>query len=142
MKRKTTVLLIDILGFTCIIAAPFLGWLPGPGGLPLLIIGLSLLAKNHEWAERLLQRVKDHAGQAAKKVSDADPATKIAIDIASVLFIAGAVVLISNTTRSLLTTAAISLIIVGTTMFVTNRDRYQKLWKRLRRRHKRSTTND
>lgn len=137
MKRKTTALLIDILGFTCIIAAPFLGWLPGPGGLPLLIIGLSLLAKNHEWAERLLQKVKDQAGQAAKKVSDADPATKIAIDIASVLFIAGAVVLISNTTRSLLTTAAISLIIVGTTMFVTNRDRYLKLWKKFQRKHKR-----
>lgn len=137
MKRKTTTLLIDVLGFTCIIAAPFLGWLPGPGGLPLLIIGLSLLAKNHEWAERLLQRVKDNANQAAKRVSEADPATKWAIDIASILFIAGAVILINNTSKNLLTTAAISLIIVGTTMFVTNRDRYLRLWRRFQRKHKR-----
>ncbi len=135
--QKTRAILIDILGILCIVAAPFLGWLPGPGGIPLLILGLSLLSTNHEWAERLLQKVKDHANNAAKRVSEVDNTTKWAIDIASILFIAAAVVVIVHATKSLMITAAISLIIIGITMFATNRDRYLRIWRRFQRKHKR-----
>lgn len=46
---------IDVLGFGLIILTPFLGWLPGPGGIPIFLAGLSVLALNHEWAENLLK---------------------------------------------------------------------------------------
>jgi hypothetical protein len=48
----------DILGFAMLLAVPLVGWLPGPGGIPLLLGGLGLLSLNHEWAKRLLHEVK------------------------------------------------------------------------------------
>ncbi len=137
MKQKTKVLLVDILGFACIIIAPFLGWIPGPGGIPLLILGLSLLANNHEWAEKLLVKVKDQANKASKQVSEASPATKWAIDIMSIVFIAVAVVLLTQFTRSLAVTTAISFIIAGIILLATNQNRYLRAWNKFRRKHKR-----
>jgi hypothetical protein len=49
---------VGIVGGLLIIAAPLTGWLPGPGGIPLLIAGLAVLASEFEWAQRLLHRVK------------------------------------------------------------------------------------
>ncbi len=136
MKKKTRALLIDILGFSCIIIAPFLGWIPGPGGIPLLIIGLSLLANNHEWAEKLLQKVKDRTSSAASKVTEASPAVQWAIDIGSVILIAVAVTVITQATKSLITTAAISFIIAGVVLLATNQNRYLRLWNKFRSKHK------
>ncbi|HWD80904.1 MAG TPA: PGPGW domain-containing protein [Kribbella sp.] len=50
---------VGVLGGLLIIAAPLTGWLPGPGGIPLFIAGLAVLASEFEWAQRLLQRVKE-----------------------------------------------------------------------------------
>lgn len=136
MKRKTKAILIDILGFTCIIAAPFLGWLPGPGGIPLVILGLSLLANNHEWAERLMERVKEHSSNASKKVTEASPAMRWAIDILSVVFIALAVILLTQYTRNITTTAAVSLSIAAIILFATNQNRYKRAWDKLFKKHK------
>jgi uncharacterized protein (TIGR02611 family) len=49
---------IGVVGGICLIAAPLTGWLPGPGGIPLFILGLAILASEFEWAHRLLHRVK------------------------------------------------------------------------------------
>jgi hypothetical protein len=49
---------VAILGGLLIILAPLTGWLPGPGGIPLFIAGLAVLASEFEWAQRLLMRVK------------------------------------------------------------------------------------
>ena len=136
MKQRTKAILVDILGFTLILAAIPLGWLPGPGGIPLVILGLSLLANNHEWAERWLDRVKRQAGKAADSVANSDPVTRWAIDIFSVILIAGAVILLTQFTRSVAITAAISFVIVGITMLLTNQNRYQKAWEKFRRKHK------
>lgn len=137
MKQKTKALLVDILGFGCIIASPLLGWLPGPGGIPLLIIGLSLLANNHEWAEKLLAKVKEHAGNATKKVSQSSPVVRLAIDILSVVLIAIAVLIMVYVTRDLFKAAAISLIIVAVVLTFTNQNRYKRAWNKFTRKHKR-----
>jgi hypothetical protein len=47
--RKPVVL---ILGSLFIIAAALTGWLPGPGGIPLFLIGVAILATEFEKAER------------------------------------------------------------------------------------------
>lgn len=136
MKQKTKAIVIDILGFSLVIISPFLGWIPGPGGIPVLILGLSLLANNHEWAERILDRVKEHANKTAEKVGNASPAVRWAIDILGVVFIAGAVILVTQATRSIAITAAISLSLVAITLLLTNQNRYKKIWKKFRRKHK------
>jgi uncharacterized protein (TIGR02611 family) len=52
--RKPVIL---IIGSLFIIAAGLTGWLPGPGGIPLFLIGIAILATEFEWA----QRVRDWA---------------------------------------------------------------------------------
>lgn len=48
--RKTIVL---IVGMTFVIISPFTGVLPGPGGIPIFLIGVAILATEFHWAERL-----------------------------------------------------------------------------------------
>ncbi len=136
MKQKTKAILVDILGFTLIIVAIPISWLPGPGGIPIIILGLSLLATNHEWAERIMNRLKKEVSKASQRVSEADPATKWGIDIMGIIFIAAAVLLLTQFTRSVATTAAISLSIGAVVLLLTNQNRYLKLWRKLFKKHK------
>jgi len=48
--RKPIVL---VVGLIFVIAAGLTGWLPGPGGIPLFLVGIAILATEFEWAERL-----------------------------------------------------------------------------------------
>ena len=54
--RKPVIL---VIGMAFVIAAPLTGWLPGPGGIPLFLIGVAILATEYEWAERLRNAVMD-----------------------------------------------------------------------------------
>lgn len=49
--------MLIILGWALMIAAPLIGWLPGPGGLILFPIGLALVLKNSLWAKRRYARL-------------------------------------------------------------------------------------
>lgn len=49
--------LVLIVGSIFIIAAILTGWLPGPGGIPLFLIGIAILATEFEWAERWRDRM-------------------------------------------------------------------------------------
>jgi uncharacterized protein (TIGR02611 family) len=48
--RKPTILLI---GMFFVIISPFTGVLPGPGGIPVFLIGIAILSTEFEWAKRL-----------------------------------------------------------------------------------------
>jgi membrane protein implicated in regulation of membrane protease activity len=50
---------VAMIGGACVLAGLALLVLPGPG-IPLLIVGLVILATEFAWAEALLQRVKKH----------------------------------------------------------------------------------
>lgn len=45
--------LVLVAGTLFIIAAGLTGWLPGPGGIPLFLIGIAILATEFVWAEQL-----------------------------------------------------------------------------------------
>lgn len=66
--RLLRIILTDVLGVTMMIVAPLIGWLPGPGGIPLFIAGLGLLSINHQWAKRLLEYLKLHGSNIAKQL--------------------------------------------------------------------------
>jgi hypothetical protein len=51
----------DIAGVVCLILVLPVGALPGPGGIPLLIAGLSLLSVHNAWARGLLDYAKRHS---------------------------------------------------------------------------------
>jgi len=58
--RKSIVLLV---GLTFIVAGLLLIVLPGPFTLPLLILGLIILALEFAWAETLLNRVRNQGAK-------------------------------------------------------------------------------
>lgn len=45
---------VGVLGLLMMVAAALTGWLPGPGGIPLFLLGLAVWASEFEWAHRLL----------------------------------------------------------------------------------------
>jgi hypothetical protein len=49
--------LVLVIGSLFILAAAATGWLPGPGGIPLFLIGVAILATEFAWAERLRDRI-------------------------------------------------------------------------------------
>ncbi len=52
--------LVGLLGVTLMLLAVAVGWLPGPAGIPLFLVGLATLASEFEWAHRLLHKLKVH----------------------------------------------------------------------------------
>lgn len=54
--RKPVVL---IVGSLFILLAAATGWLPGPGGIPLFLVGVAILATEFVWAERFRDRILD-----------------------------------------------------------------------------------
>ena len=44
--------LVLIVGVTLVVLSAFLGWIPGPGGIPLFLAGVAILATEYSWAER------------------------------------------------------------------------------------------
>jgi formate hydrogenlyase subunit 3/multisubunit Na+/H+ antiporter MnhD subunit len=49
--------IVTIVGTLFILAAIATGWLPGPGGIPLFLIGIAILASEFTWAERIRDRI-------------------------------------------------------------------------------------
>lgn len=127
---------IDVFGVLAIIGSVLTGPIPGPGGIPLLILGLSLLATNHEWAERLLLTVKKHGVNLGEKIFSDNPKVKALLDLASIVLIAGAVYLVTFATRSILKTAAVSLVFMALLLFLGNRNRLKNLKKNLKHKLK------
>jgi len=48
--RKPLVLCVGLL---VVIISPFTGVLPGPGGIPVFLIGIAILSTEYEWARRI-----------------------------------------------------------------------------------------
>ena len=57
-KRKLETYALNALGVFLLILVPLIGPLPGPGGIPLLLAGLSLLSINNPWAKNLKEFIE------------------------------------------------------------------------------------
>lgn len=120
-------LLTDMLGVCLLVLAILFGWLPGPGGIPLFVAGLSLLAINHRWARRWLQHVKRHGINLSQKIFRDHPLWRLAIDVLSTALFSSGVWLFSVVTRSLWRGLAISMVCLGIGLFLGNRHRLEDL---------------
>jgi len=47
-------LAVAVAGLLLMIAAALTGWLPGPGGIPLFLLGLAVWSSEFAWAKRLM----------------------------------------------------------------------------------------
>jgi hypothetical protein len=57
---------IDAAGYLLILLGLASGWLPGPGGIPLILGGLGLLSINNAWAKRWREWLALNAGNLVK----------------------------------------------------------------------------
>lgn len=131
--RFWQIVILDSLAVAFMLAGLATGWLPGPGGIPLFLIGLSLLAINHTWAQRYIDLLKDYADRLGDIVFI--PKLRVLYDVvAPVLVIIGGG-LIYRHSAIWMTSLGISTTAIGITFFLGNRNR----WKRLKQiiKHKR-----
>ncbi len=113
----------DLAGVGCLILVPFLGPLPGPGGIPLLLAGFGLLAVNHDWADDAIAYTKKHGDNIIKIFFPNKPLIKWAWDIGlALLFIFG--LWVETWGESFLFTIGGLLVnAASTTLFMFNRGR-------------------
>jgi hypothetical protein len=52
---------VALVGSLMMAMSVLLGWLPGPGGIPLFLLGLAVLASEFHWARRALDRTRAFA---------------------------------------------------------------------------------
>ena len=82
-------------GFIVLLAGTVMLVTPGPG-IPVIIIGLGMLALEFTWAERWLERLLEKAESAVEQVAQGSPlqrAALVALGVASVLAYVAIVVL-------------------------------------------------
>lgn len=129
IKHYTQLIILDTLAVIAMIAALLTGWLPGPGGIPLFILGLSLLAINHEWAKKYIDLLREHMN----KISDLIfiPKLRVPFDILTVILLAGGVFAIYNQSAWWMISLGVFLIAFGVLIFFGNRDRWARLKKSL-----------
>ena len=70
---------VAAVGVATIILALSIGWLPGPGGIPLALIGLAILASEFVWAHHLLGRARRGATDLGRWTSSQPPAVRHAL---------------------------------------------------------------
>lgn len=124
---------IDILGYAALIGSALTGWLPGPGGIPLLILGLSLLATNHEWAERWLQSIKTRSGTLGDDILGIHPYMKYVVDIVAIVLIALAALVFTQISSGILRSTSISLVVMGTLLLMYNQKRIHRLKNKVKK---------
>jgi hypothetical protein len=136
MTKKASVfkrLAYDTLGVLLIIISPLLGWLPGPGGIPIFLAGLRLLAIHHPSADRLQKKIVKEGYAFFKKLFTKHPVVQAIYDFFSAVLIFGGFYLINTYTRNMTLTFAIVSIGIGLALFLGNRDRLETLVKKARK---------
>lgn len=127
----------DILAGLCFIGVILFGWLPGPGGIPLFLLGLSLLATNHDWAERWLETAKIK-GVSLRKILFPDKLwVQIIYDGIALGVMTIAVLLVIEYENRLIEGIAVMIFFASMFIFLVNRNRFDSftnLLKRLKRR--------
>jgi hypothetical protein len=130
LRRNMKRIAIDVAGYLLILAAGLTGWLPGPGGIPLLIAGLGLLSINNEWARRLRDYLLKHGGKLVKIIFPPIPIVQWLYDIIVVLLWILVFILAEKHAALWQVTLAISLFFISLAIAVLNRERVSRFKKK------------
>lgn len=117
---------IDIAGVGLIIASPFLGLFPGPGGVPIFFAGLGLLASNHEWARNILRNLEKHREGLAQRFF-ANKKVSLAADIIGTVVLCGALYVLFTTNSLLYRGFSIGTISTTLLILLSNQSRIERI---------------
>lgn len=127
MNKKFKRILVDGAGYGLILLGLLTGWLPGPGGIPLILAGLGLLSVNNHWAKRILHYLEENGSKFMKWAFPDTPWAKAAHDVLALLLLAGSVFVFLNADSFVLYGVSIALAALAIVDFLYNRNRLQKL---------------
>ncbi len=116
----------DAAGYGLIILGLALGWLPGPGGIPLILAGLGLLSVHNHWAKRILHYLQENGIKVLDYIFPDKPWAKALHDFITIsLLVAAGYLLIFQ--RSTITIGiAIGLVALAIADFLFNRTNLNK----------------
>jgi len=134
MKQHLKRILTDAAGYGLIILGIAFGWLPGPGGIPLVLAGLGLLSINNAWARRLRDLLLRHGGTLVKILFPPVRWVQVAYDLGVILLLTLVAVLIWRHAALWQVSLSIVLFFIAILIASLNRDRYNRLKARLPRR--------
>ncbi|HTE22605.1 MAG TPA: hypothetical protein VK674_06215 [Candidatus Limnocylindria bacterium] len=131
VKHYAQLIFFDTLAVICMVGAIATGWLPGPGGIPLFILGLSLLAINHEWAKRYIDLLRKYADRVSDLIFI--PRLRVFFDPLAPFLLAAGVFLIGR--RSALWMLSLGIFCIGMSLvtFFGNRNRWARFKNRLKK---------
>ena len=127
IRRNLKRILTDAAGYLLILFGVAFGWLPGPGGIPLIIAGLGLLSINNEWAARLRGYLLAHGGKLVKVLFPANRLVQLLYDAATIGLLALVAVLVWSHSKVWQVSLAIGLFFFALFIAAMNRDRYQRI---------------
>jgi hypothetical protein len=127
LKKVSKVILFDTLAIFCFIGVLLFGIVPGPGGLPLFIAGLALLAANHQWAKSWLETAKVKGVSVKKFIFPKNQAVRYLYDILAVATLGGATYLYLATVNRLFRGVAIAIACCALFIILLNRDRFERI---------------
>lgn len=90
MKKAGKVILFDTLAIIFMLLGLILSPVPGPFSIPLYILGLSLLARNHHWARRMFKYFENKADE----ILPAKYAKIIAVLVVALIFLVGLIIML------------------------------------------------
>jgi len=127
LHRNLKRILTDIAGYLLIILGVAFGWVPGPGGVPLIVAGLGLLSINNEWAARLRKYLLKHGREFTKALFPPHPFVQWLYDTICVLLLALVTVLLWDHSPFWKVSLAVLLFFVAIFIAAMNRDRFVRL---------------
>lgn len=126
------IIVLDFLGVVLMVAALLTGWLPGPGGLPLFILGLSLLAVHHDWAKRYMHLLKKYADKLGDLVFVNNPRVQLLYDVLAPLMIVAGGFLLVRSSAVWAAPLGILALLIGFVFLLGNRGRWQRIRRSIR----------
>lgn len=127
VKKASKRIAIDIAGYTLLIMSGLVGWLPGPGGIPLFLGGLGLLSINNSWAKRLLVYSKTKGESFADIFFPNKPVFNWGYDIVGLVFFSSGIILLLRTNSRIVSLAATMMMAASFWVLIMNRGRLKKL---------------
>jgi hypothetical protein len=123
---------MDALAIFLIFISPFIGVVPGPGGIIVLIAGISLLASNHHWAKRFLEYAEEHRSNFFESVF-ANKKVSLAADIMGILIIISSIFVAFTAENYILRGLSISVTSATLLILLSNQKRFERLSKKLKK---------
>lgn len=134
MKQLLQRIGTDMAGYGLIVLGVAFGWLPGPGGIPLILAGLGLLSIHNAWAKRLRQYALKRGGRLVHTAFPAHPAVEFSYDGLVILLLVTALVLAWRHATLWQISLAIALFFAGFCIAGLNRRRAIRLKQKISRR--------